>query len=155
MVDFKIPRQLPLLEKLCWNIANPYDLQPKAILDIYQNRWRYSNLGSPTQQELYYIDRLTKLFKAPPLTELNQDKTKFFTSVKIVLGEINPQILARFNLLWCGGSLLAAEADRYRLSLGLDFIANGEDYDRIEDNHHLFRYFIGPETVKKSASRLA
>lgn len=63
-----IPHSLPLLESLCWNIANPYQLDPKAMLDIYCSRWHYRNLAPSIKREkLNYIHQLIQNFQYVPL----------------------------------------------------------------------------------------
>ena len=142
------PHKLPLLESLCWNIADPYKLAPKVILDIYLSRWHYRNLASgnaapgaaystlgasPTdisEEELAYINKLTQNFKyAAPILEMNQNKNQLFSTVGVVIDSLNTEVFDRFNLLWCGGSMLAAQSNNYRLSLDIDFIANKADYN--------------------------
>lgn len=48
-----VPSKLPLLEALCWNIKNPYDLTLPQMLDVYERAWRFKDvLGSPRYVKL-------------------------------------------------------------------------------------------------------
>ena len=153
MVEIPIPSKLPLLEGLCWNIANPYSLDPKTMLDIYQSRWNYQGVvGKANAEEINYIYQLTQTYKTPPLIleKMNQNKEQFFFTVETILNNINNQIFQEFNLLWCGGSLLAMNAEGYRLSLDIDFIANDFDYDLFYEwllDHHPQELFTSNSIV--------
>ena len=102
------------------------------MLNIYQSRWSYQNLcHTISNEELTYIQQLTQNYQYPPLIieKMSQNKDDFFAAALLILDNLNSDIFTLSNLLWGGGSLLSTEADNYRLSLDIDFIANENDYD--------------------------
>ena len=54
-----IPNRLPLLEGLCWNIADPYKLTPSEMLGIYEERWHFLDvLGKLDRSEIEFIRQI-------------------------------------------------------------------------------------------------
>jgi hypothetical protein len=128
------PQKLPLLEALCWNIANPYKLSLEQILSVYESRWKYLGiLGEPSQQELSFIEELCWQFKRPNLIPeySNMDKQQFYELTDKILSQIDSQFLLQQKAYFGGGTMLGLEADCYRLSYDLDFICNLNSYNQI------------------------
>lgn len=57
------PARLPLLESLSWFDADPYALEPLAMLRRYEAGWRHAGvLGDATPEELAYLRELVRAF---------------------------------------------------------------------------------------------
>ncbi len=109
-----IPEKLPLLEGLCWNIANPYALSLQDMLAIYESRWKYWELlGKADQEELTFIQKLCQRLNHPSLLpeQLNMDKQEFFVLSQTILRQINREFLLQLEVCFGGGTMLAMEQD--------------------------------------------
>jgi len=38
---FKIPKHLPFLEAVCWDLGDVHDLTPNEMLNRYERSWEY------------------------------------------------------------------------------------------------------------------
>lgn len=134
-ISIKIPHKLPLLEGLCWNIADPYSLTPKEMLSIYEERWRFLEvLGLPSHDEEIFINQLCEKYQWSPLlpTKLNMDKEEFFQQAEQILQGIDKQLLIEQQAYFGGGTMLALEQNNYRLSYDLDFICNLNRFNQLK-----------------------
>jgi hypothetical protein len=134
MVELKIPEKLPLLEGLCWNIANPYQLTPQEMLGIYEERWGYKEvLGTPTPEEIAFIKEIVALYHGLPLIpRQNMTKNEFYQCVKLILNHLNPDILNDYQTYLGGGTLIAFKHSQIRLSSDLDFLNKPQNFNRLK-----------------------
>lgn len=52
----KRPDRLPLLEFLCWDLKDPYNLSEPEMLSRYERGWRHKDMVSElTEEERNYI----------------------------------------------------------------------------------------------------
>ena len=131
---YPVPNRLPLLEGLCWNITNPYQLTDEQMLEVYESRWGYVEvLGNPDINEKAFIHYLCQKYQKPFLIpeELNMDKKQFFQQAEEILECLDKDFLTNSAAYFGGGTMLALEQDRYRLSYDLDFICNLDSYNQI------------------------
>ena len=130
----KVPDKLPLLEGLCWNIADPYSLSCQEMLGIYEERWHFVGvLGKPSSTETEFIKQITKTFGGLPLLEINDvDRQEFFNCVKAILRKLNIELLERHKTCLGGGSLIGLKHGTLRRSSDLDFLVNPKNYNQIK-----------------------
>lgn len=84
MNELTIPHSLPLLEALCWNIADPYALSPRDMLSIYESNWRFLGvLDKPSQSEIEFIKSINQLYKGLTLVE-QIDKKELYSAKSII-----------------------------------------------------------------------
>ena len=147
LLNLTIPPSLPLLESLCWNIANPYNLSLKEMLSIYETRWRFRGiLGRATKAELHFVHLLAQAYNRASLLpeQMEIDKQQFYHKVRGIVNNLDPEILIEYQAYFGGGTMLSLERDCYRLSYDLDFLCNLDSW-RIDDQISELRLY---ETMK-------
>ena len=134
MVNIQIPPKLPLLEALCWNIANPYQLTPQEILGIYEERWHYLDvLGTPSSEEIQFIQQIIEAYGGLPLIEMMEaDKSQIYESIELILEAINLDLLNQHRVYLGGGALVALKYQHLRYSSDLDFLVSPPDYQQLK-----------------------
>lgn len=134
LLNLTIPHSLPLLESLCWNIANPYNLSLKEMLSIYETRWRFRGLfGRATKAELNFVYLLAQAYNRPSLLpeQMEIDKQQFYHKVRGIVNNLDSEILIEYQAYFGGGTMLSLERDCYRLSYDLDFLCNLDSFNRL------------------------
>ncbi|MEM9510908.1 MAG: nucleotidyl transferase AbiEii/AbiGii toxin family protein, partial [Cyanobacteria bacterium P01_E01_bin.35] len=134
MANIQIPSKLPLLEALCWNIADPYQLTPQEILGIYEERWHYLDvLGTPNPEEIQFIQQIIQAYGGLPLIEMTEpDKSKIYESIELILKAINLDLLNQHRVYLGGGALVALKYQHLRYSSDLDFLVSPPDYQQLK-----------------------
>ena len=130
----KIPQYLPLLESLCWNIADPYALSPQEMLGIYEQYWHFKGvLANPSKQESQFIEYLTSTYKGLPLINqsLKMDKLNLYETIEIILSYLNTELLIECGVYLGGGALVNLQYDRFRYSQDLDFLCKSDGFYRL------------------------
>ena len=129
-----IPNKLPLLEGLCWNIADPYKLTPSEMLGIYEERWHFLDvLGKLERSEIEFIKQIIRAYKGLPLLEHeNVNKKEFFKYINNILPQLNTDLLIKHTACLGGGSLIGLKYQQLRYSNDIDFLINPKNYQQIK-----------------------
>lgn len=60
-----VPKRLPFLESICWQIGNVYKFTPKQMLSRYERGWSYRNLFNNLEgEELNFVKQLAKYYNS-------------------------------------------------------------------------------------------
>lgn len=133
MNDLTIPQSLPLLEALCWNIADPYALSPQDMLGIYESNWQFSGiLGKPSKNELEFIKSISQLYQGLPLVE-QIDKKELYSAINIIFNNLNYELLTDCQVYLGGGTLVNLQHNLFRYSQDLDFLCNSDGFYRLRE----------------------
>lgn len=125
MSYLKTPSSLPLLEALCWNIKNPYNLTPSEILNIYERYWRFKDvLGEPSPEEIKFINQLTTIKGSYSLVTMTKNKQQHYQNILVILKNLNLEFLRQCEAYLGGGTLINLETDCFRYSADIDFICS-------------------------------
>ena len=121
--------KLPLLESLCWNIAEPYELSDREMLALYQRYWRWQDiLAKASREEAQFIINLTEKYQSYPLIKTNDmDKEKQYRAVSSILTLLNAKLLQDCRAYLGGGVLNNLEMPYYRYSADIDFICSSTE----------------------------
>lgn len=133
----KIPTRLPLLEKLCWNIENPYNLSQEEMLAIYEERWRFEGiLGELEATEHRFIKNIVTRFQGLPLVEMNDKKSKkaVLSGIKKITEQLNLNLFKQYQVVLGGGALIGMLYEQLRYSSDLDFLVPPQDYNALGYN---------------------
>ncbi|HHP7229661.1 MAG TPA: nucleotidyl transferase AbiEii/AbiGii toxin family protein [Xenococcaceae cyanobacterium] len=140
--------QLPLLESLCWNIANPYDLSDREKLSIYEERWQYKGLlGEPDGSEIIFIQSLIDRYRGLPLVNIasaSMNKSAIRNLIDIIFSSLDLKLLDECEVYLSGGALVnlyynmamlsqgsqdeGASLVQFRYSQDLDFLCKNEGF---------------------------
>ena len=131
---YPVPDRLPLLEGLCWNIADPYQLTPEQMLGIYEERWHFKDvLGYPSATESIYIQQLITRYGGLPLLDRNnQSKEDIFEVLTRILARLNRDLLIEHQAFLAGGALISLKYDQMRYSQDLDFLIEPKNYQQLK-----------------------
>lgn len=59
----EIPKELPFLKAICWQVADIKNFTPEEMLISYERGWRYLDvLGEPSPEELIFIKALVRRY---------------------------------------------------------------------------------------------
>ena len=157
MSDLTIPESLPLLEALCWNIADPYALSPQDMLRIYESNWRFLEiLGKPSKSEIEFIKSISQLYKGLPLVE-QIDKKELYSAINIIFDNLDYELLADCQVYLGGGTLVNLQHDLFRYSQDLDFLCNSDGFYRLRErivNSKNSYIFQANEVIQVSNARI-
>ncbi len=157
MSDLTIPQSLPLLEALCWNIADPYALSPQDMLSVYETNWQFLGiLGSPNKNEIEFIKSISQLYKGLPLVE-QIDKKELYSAITVIFNNLNYELLADCQVYLGGGTLVNLQHGQFRYSQDLDFLCNSDGFYRLRErivnsqNNYIFQ---ANEVIQVSNARI-
>ena len=130
--ELKVPQKLPLLEGLCWNISNPYNLTPEQMLGIYEERWHFLEvLGIPSREEAEYIRAISEKFRGLPLIVEDQNKQNVFASINWVIDRLDKELFVEQRIVLGGGALIGLKYQQIRYSSDLDFLVSPKDFQSL------------------------
>lgn len=128
-----IPKKLPLLEGLCWNIVNHKELSPEEMLGIYEERWRFNGvLSAPSQEEIDFIEQLTIQYSGLPLISQNMNKAEFYECINLLLDYLDGDLLTQYGVYLGGGTLIGLKYGQVRASSDLDFLNQSQKYQSLK-----------------------
>ncbi len=59
----EIPKELPFLKAICWQVTDIKNFTPEEMLISYERGWRYLDvLGEPSKEELIFIKALIQRY---------------------------------------------------------------------------------------------
>ncbi|NJO94279.1 MAG: nucleotidyl transferase AbiEii/AbiGii toxin family protein [Hydrococcus sp. RM1_1_31] len=125
--------KLPHLETLCWQIVNPYGLEPYQILQRYESDWQRLGMPNLDETEKEFLLKLARAYNSPLLNEL-MEKALDPQLVEITLASIDAEILVECQSYFGGGSLTARRCNDFRRSFNIDLIVDSKiKFNRFRD----------------------
>jgi hypothetical protein len=147
------PKSLPLLEALCWNLANPYTLSESEMLGIYESNWHFKGvLAEPSGEETKFIAYLTSTNKGLPLIEQSSNMNKFnlYEAIETILSYLNAELLIECEVYLAGGALVNLQnQEKFRYSQDLDFLCKSEGFYRLRQRlaNNIQNCIFKPNTI--------
>lgn len=68
--QISIPKKLPFLESVCWDLNYVYDLPIEEILEAYERGWNYRDLFDLDEEELQFLKKIAIKYKSWLIADL-------------------------------------------------------------------------------------
>lgn len=132
--QIQIPKQLPFLEKLCWQREDIENLTLLEMLKIYERGWHYRGvLGDLSQTETLFVQQLAQYYKS--WLGVQMFKRELHQIILNVLNQLNANFLLESGAYFGGGTLVSLKHGEYRLSKDIDFLcSSGTGYRWLRQN---------------------
>ncbi|MEA5568647.1 nucleotidyl transferase AbiEii/AbiGii toxin family protein [Anabaena sp. UHCC 0399] len=132
--QIQIPKQLPFLEKLCWQREDIKNLTLLEMLKIYERGWHYRGvLGDLSQTETLFVQQLAQYYKS--WLGVQMFERELHQIILNVLNQLNANFLLESEAYFGGGTLVSLKHGEYRLSKDIDFLcSSGTGYRWLRQN---------------------
>ncbi|WP_414574731.1 nucleotidyl transferase AbiEii/AbiGii toxin family protein [Anabaena sp. CCY 9402-a] len=132
--EIQIPKQLPFLEKLCWQREDIENLTLLEMLRIYERGWHYRGvLGDLSQTETLFVQQLAQYYKS--WLGVQMFERELHQIILNVLNQLNANFLLESGAYFGGGTLVSLKHGEYRLSKDIDFLcSSGTGYRWLRQN---------------------
>ncbi|MBF2027842.1 MAG: nucleotidyl transferase AbiEii/AbiGii toxin family protein [Oscillatoriales cyanobacterium C42_A2020_001] len=120
--SIKVPKDLPFLEAISWQLADCRQLTPLEMLHQYERNWHYLGvLGNLSVEESAFVQQLSHQYGSWLLMNVT---VELHQKILVVLRHLNADFLRDCGVYFGGGTLLALTLDEYRVSQDVDFLCS-------------------------------